>query len=212
MSYRDFRLHDVKHKLGVRIIEDESLYDNGPQLAPSALLAEWLEQFMPYAMAINTEKARSEMIIAPLLLEVQRMFGNRYGFFSGREFNVDPERGLVGICDYLLSLSPEHYDIEAPLIAVVEAKNLDMASGLPQCLAEMVAIQLFNERHQARLDTVHGVVSTGTNWRFLRLRGSTAWLDKREYHINELGKILGIFKLIFRQGQQSSGERPPPGE
>lgn len=209
MSYRDFTLQDVKHRLGVRLIEDEAIHDRGLDVAPGAPFAEWLHSALSYAVAINTEKARSEMIIAPLLLEVQRMFGNRYGFFSGREFNVDPARGLVGVCDFLLSLSPERYEIEAPLIAVVEAKNLDVARGLPQCLAEMVAIQMFNEQHKARIETVHGVVSTGTLWRFLRLTGATAWIDTVEYHINELPKILGVFKQIVRHAQQSSGEVLP---
>jgi hypothetical protein len=39
------------------------------------------------AIAINTEKARSELIIAPVLLEVRRQLGFQIGFFSGSGFN-----------------------------------------------------------------------------------------------------------------------------
>ena len=35
----------------------------------------------------------------------------------------------------------------APLFVVTEAKNENMPGGLPQCLAEMVAIEEFNRRN-----------------------------------------------------------------
>ena len=202
MSYRDFTVEDVKQKLGLRLVEDESIHERVEEVAPSTPLAESLRENVPLALGINTEKARSELIIAPVLLEVWRIFNKQIGFFSGKDLNVDPARGLVGVCDFLLSLSPERLVVTAPLLVVAEAKNLDMVAGIPQALAEMVAVQEFNRRKGMALPAVHGVVTTGSNWRFLRLAENTAWIDVQEYHIHDLGRILGVLCSVVRQARE----------
>lgn len=199
MSYREFTFQDLKQKLGLQLVEDESLYEAIEEVAPGAPLSEWLKENAPLALGINTEKGRSELIIAPILLEVRRLFNNQIGFFSGRELNVDQSRGLVGVCDFLLSLSPERYVVTAPLLVVAEAKNLDMSAGIPQCIAEMVAIREFNQQSGVQLPAVHGVVTTGSIWRFLRLEGAKAWIDRQEYYLHDLGRILGVLSHMVRQ-------------
>jgi hypothetical protein len=203
MSYREFTIQDVKQKLGLHLEEDESLYDTVEDVPASPALVAWLDENAPLALGINTEKARSELIIAPVLLEVRRLFGKQIGFFSGRELNVDQARGLVGVCDFLLSLSPERYVVTAPLFVATEAKNEDMPAGLPQCLAEMVAVQEFNRRNGLILPSVHGVVTTGSNWRFLRLIGAKAWIDRQEYYIHDLGRILGVLSRVVREAREA---------
>ena len=192
MSYKDFSIDDLKRDLGLHLEEDVSLYDQIAEVAPSPALAEQLHEHTALAVGIDTEKARSEMIIAPVLLEVWRRYKKRIGLFSGRELNVDPARGLVGVCDFLLSLSPERLTVTAPILILCEAKNLDVIAGIPQCMAEMVAAQAFNEKRGLSLPAIHGVVSTGTNWRFLRLDGKTAWIDTTEYYLRDVGRILGV--------------------
>jgi hypothetical protein len=44
--------------------------------------------------------------------------------------------------------------IEAPVITIVEAKNDNIQSGLGQCMAEMIAAQLFNERQENQVKTI----------------------------------------------------------
>lgn len=204
MSYREFTFDDVKQKLGLRIEEYESLHDDVEDVTPSPALTAWLDQYAPLAIGINTEKARSELIIAPMLLEVLRVFPRQIGFFSGKELNVDPARGLTGVCDYLLSLSPEMYVVTAPLFVVTEAKNEDVSGGIPQCLAEMVAAQEFNQKRGTPLPVVHGVVTTGNIWRFLRLRGADAWIDRREYYLRDLGRIIGVLCHIVREARAAT--------
>lgn len=192
MSYSDFSLEDIKERFKLHLNEQEDLFDSIPPVEISALLRDTLAESVPLALAISTEKARSELIIAPVLLEVRRQVDHPISLFSGVDFTVDAEQGLRGVCDYLLSRSPEQLTIEAPVVTVVEAKNENIKAGIGQCLAEMVAVQLFNRLKGQELPAVYGAVTTGNNWKFLRLVGNTANVDLAEYHIKEVGRIVGI--------------------
>lgn len=134
----------------------------------------------------------------PILVELKRQYNlqnkSQISIFSGRDFTVDVSKGLNGFCDFLISRSPEQIIIEAPVVALVEAKNDNIQSGLGQCMAEMIAAQVFNEIKGNQISTIYGVITTGTNWRFLRLNGKTIEIDLNEYFISQLGKILGILK------------------
>ena len=94
--------------------------------------------------------------------------------------------------------SSSRYFVEAPLVAVVEAKREDLTSGLGQCAAEMVAIQIFNEKDGRPTPVVYGAVTSGSNWRFLKLEGSTLFIDQPEYYLRDAAKILGILVGIAR--------------
>jgi ABC-type uncharacterized transport system substrate-binding protein len=112
--------------------------------------------------------------------------------FSGTDFNVDIEKGLLGYCDFLLSASKEQFFISAPVITIVEAKNENIIGGLGQCVAEMVAAQIFNERKEIDIPVIYGAVTSGTNWRFLTLSENNVCIDSVEYYINQVDKILAI--------------------
>jgi transketolase C-terminal domain/subunit len=77
---------------------------------------------------------------------------------------------------------------------LVEAKNENIKNGLGQCVAEMLAAQLFNQREQNPITTIYGVVTTGTNWKFLRLIDRQVEIDLKEYYLSEIEQILGILK------------------
>ena len=164
---------------------------------PSAEFAERVRAGVELALAINTEKARSEFIIAPVLMEMRRILPGAFGLFSGVEFNVDPARGLNGFCDFLLTRSPLQSVLTAPLVAVVEAKNDNLRSGLGQCVASAVAAREFNSRVPGAPGLVYGAVTTGAAWKFFRLTGPRLELDRREYFVAELGHILGVFADIL---------------
>jgi hypothetical protein len=197
VSYKDFTIKEVKRRFQLRIEENRDLFSGIPAVEIGPLLRETLAETVPLALAIATEKARSEMIIAPVLLEARRQADHRVGLFSGIDFTVDPQRGLNGVCDFLLSRSPEQLTIEAPVIAVVEAKNEDMRAGVGQCLAEMIAVRLFIEQNEQVEETIYGVVTTGNNWKFLRLRQDEAQVDRPEYYIKEVGRVVGILKAML---------------
>lgn len=198
MPYGEFSIEEVKSRFQLRIAESQEYFADIPAVVVSDFLTQMLAENIPLAVAISTEKARSELIIAPVLLEARRQVQRRVSLFSGVEFNVDQSRGLSGVCDYLFSLSPEQLTIEVPVVTVVEAKNDNLKDGLGQCMSEMVAAQLFNQQRGRELPCVYGVVTTGSLWKFMRLEGDVVSLDLREYPISELGRVVGIVVSMVR--------------
>jgi hypothetical protein len=198
VSYKDFTIGEIKRRFQLRVEEDRDLFSSIPAVEISHRLRETLDENIPLALAIGTEKVRSELIIAPVLLEARRQVGRPLGFFSGVEFTVDPQRGLTGTCDFLLSRSPELFEIEAPVITIVEAKKEDIVGGIGQCLAEMIGARVFNEKNEEAVEVIYGAVTTGSNWKFLRLAGLEARIDRPEYHINQVGHVVGILKAMLQ--------------
>ncbi len=204
MAYSSFSLKDVKQKLGLQVIENERFFANIPRREISPFLQTTLDRYVPLALAINTEKSRSEWIIAPVLAEFREQLHGAVSIFSGKKFDVDAALGLDGYCDYLISLNPEQYYIAAPVMTIVEAKNEDIVQGFGQCIATMLAAQLFNEREQAPFPLIFGAVTTGTNWKFLKLIGNTAYIDLDEYSLREIDLLMGIFVHITQVETQAS--------
>ena len=195
MAFRDFSFPQVQEQLGVRV-EDVDLFADTPPLAVREQFAAFLRDGTSLALANSTEKAKSEFIIAPVLLELRRSLGSKFALFSGVEWNVDVPLGLNGYCDFLLGRGPSQHILQAPYVAIVEAKNDLIRTGLGQCIAAMVAARISNERAGLPNAATHGVVSTGAAWKFLRLRGDVVAMDVPEYFIDNLPKIMGILRAI----------------
>jgi hypothetical protein len=196
MSYSDFTLLDLKRRFHLTIDESNDLFAEVAEVDLPPQLADTLARYLPLALNLNTEKARSEFLIAPLLAEFKLLHRDRVSLFSGIEFNVDEEAGLKGRCDYILARSPEQLALTAPICVLVEAKKEDIVAGIPQCLAEMIAAQKFNAREGSPAKTVYGTVTSGTAWRFLKLEGANAAVDIMEYPIQAPRKIFGILTAI----------------
>ncbi|MBM3457266.1 MAG: hypothetical protein FJX77_01850 [Armatimonadetes bacterium] len=201
MAYPDFTLAQLQERFGLVVQQQANLVRDLPPVPVSDCLRENLRRMGPVALDVNTEKARSEFLIAPVLAEVREQLQEQISVFSGVDFNVDPEQGLRGACDFLLGLSPQQLALEAPLVAVVEAKNENIPRGVFQCLAELVAIREFNAAAGRSLDPLLGVVTTGSNWRFLRLQGSVATVDRDEYYLGDVEHVVGIFVAELRSAQ-----------
>lgn len=196
MAYSDFTLREAIDRFGLTLTDVPDLFGDAPEVEPGSLLRAVLPEFIPLALAINTEKARSELVIAPLLAALRAQLGHRFSVFSGIDFTVDPSQGLAGYCDFILSRSPEQQFLRSPVAAIVEAKNENLKSGLGQCVAAMVGARLFNEREGQPPDAVYGAVTSGSLWRFLRLKGAEVALDQQEYHVRQLPKLVGILSQI----------------
>ncbi len=129
MAYNDFTLDEAETRFGLRTDLTADYFAPTAPVTLTSRLRDTLDEPAPLAIAISTKKARSEFIIAPILAQARRQFAGDVSLFSGVEFSPDPERGLRGTCDYLLSLSPEQLTIKAPVVVIVEAKNGNIKSG-----------------------------------------------------------------------------------
>jgi hypothetical protein len=197
MAVTDFTLETVEAELGVTA-RPGVIFPTLPEVSPPVWLTEGLARGME--LALVSEKARSEFIVAPLLLAVRELSGGRISILSGQRLDVDPERRLLGECDFILALSEPLPRLRAPLVTIVEAKKNDIEAGLGQCIAQMVAARIYNER-SGRSGAVYGCVTTGEDWQFLRLDGQVAVIDTTRRYINDVGSILAAFLAITGQAQ-----------
>lgn len=199
MAYSNFTLIEAQKTFQLEKVLSTGLFSQIEPVEPSAYLTTGLAKKAALAAAIGTEKARSELIVADILFELREHFEERVSLFSGIEFNVDARDGLVGVCDFLVSLSPDQFDLEAPVIVLVEAKNLDLKLGLGQCVAEMLAAQRFNAEQGNDIRAVYGATTTGIDWQFLKLEDKQLHLDMAIYTIERCDRILGILVNMVEQ-------------
>ncbi|BAZ14707.1 hypothetical protein NIES4071_65510 [Calothrix sp. NIES-4071] len=198
MAYSDFTLSKAQSSFNLTLDETGDLFNDVSPVSPSETLKLILSDYIPLATSIGTEKARSEFLIAPILADLKKLLSNKISLFSGNEFNVDATKGLQGFCDYILSGSREQLFISAPVMFIFEAKKEDINAGLGQCVAAMIAAQLFNQAKANEVKRIYGSVTTGTNWKFLFLEETTVYIDSVEYYINQVEKILGILLQAFQ--------------
>ena len=198
MAYSSFTLSEITKKFNITLTETNDLFASVAEAAIRPELQAQFNMMLPLALATSTEKARSEFIIAPVLVELWLQQNRQIGLLSGVEFNIDEAEGLVGVCNYIITLSPEQMFVKAPVMMLVEAKNEDLKRGYGQCIAEMIAAQTFNVREGSETPQIYGVVTIGELWRFLVLEGTTARIDSRSYHIDRLPKIMGILMHLTR--------------
>ena len=201
MPYSKFTLSRAVEDFELTIREEPNLFAAILPVIPTPLLREILVENVPWAVAVGSEKARSEGIINPVLLEVKRQLGGQVGVFSGEEFNVDIAADLNGFCDFLVSRSSEQLYIKAPVVMLVEAKKEDLKPALGQCLAEMVAAQRFNLSKRQVVETIYGVVTSGTVWRFLQLTGNMVSIDLTDYPLLPVDNVLGVLVWMLRSEQ-----------
>jgi hypothetical protein len=193
-SYSAFNYEDLK-VLGLKVIADPLFVDvTIPQIEPSDLLKKILERNA--RQNVRSEKAKSEFIISPILTELQEHNRDKFAFYSGYKFSVDLKLGLTGFCDFILSLEPKAVTIEAPVFLVVESKNDNLDSGIAQCIAEMYAAQIFNQKQGRLTPIIYGAVTLGLEWKFIQLIGNIATIDSNVFYLNQLPQILGTMQYI----------------
>lgn len=192
MAFNQFTLQRVQDELGVVVSTPPGLFAHIPPAPfdPAAWAA--IAGQRGLATTINTEKARSELLIAPVLVEAWRRAPDRVALFSGVAFPADPAAELTGVCDFILGRPPQLDYVTAPVLMIAEAKNESIMGGLGQCAAAMVGAQRFNARRNSDITTVYGAVTDGEAWRFLRLRAAALEIDVSEYLISEPDQILGV--------------------
>ncbi len=196
MAFADFSLEMVSSRFELTLPPRADLFAGTEPVEIPPVLRAVLDRWTPQALEVNTEKARSELIIAPILMEAMYLAGRDLGVYSGVSLDVDRERGLYGRCDYLLGRRSGPFLLGSPMLAVVEAKNEDIPGNLGQCVAEMIAVRIINERKGHPIPVVHGAVTTGVEWLFLRLAADAVTFDLRERFLDDVGRIVAYLAAI----------------
>ena len=63
----------------------------------------------------------------------------------------------------------------------------------------MIAVRIFNDREGNPVKSIYGAVTTGSNWKFLKYENDAVYIDRPEYYIADVNKIMGILVKMMRQ-------------
>jgi len=192
-SYSDFTLDHLQVMFGLKNGK-RALNLANQMITPSQWLNDALEKSQ--LVRLNSEKAKSEWVIAPILLELASYNINKFNIFSGNTFDVDPSQALKGRCDFILTKNLS-LTITTPIIAIFEAKDDSLERWLGQCGAEMYAARLFNQTSHESMEIIYGAVTNGNEWLFLRLEGDMLWVDTVQYSYRNLPELLGVLQTVI---------------
>ncbi len=198
MAYNNFTLESVKDRFDLQLMNNR-FCELFPVSEPQSEFLTVFDESFSLAEVAKSEKAKSELLVSPILVQARRLVDRQVQLFSGEEFNVDQEKGLNGFCDFLFSKSENQFTIDAPVLMLVEAKRGEIESGLGQCVAEMVAAQSYNQLKNRSIPVIYGCVTSGMLWQFLKLEDGNVTIDPTNYLVTPVQKILGILKWILSQ-------------
>jgi len=138
-------------------------------------------------VTINSETAKREFMIAPLLYAIIRKIDAKLNV----EYPIDVNEKLSGSLDYLLRAQQE--------IVVVEAKKGDLDKGFTQLAVELIALDQYESDGA---DILYGAITIGEVWRFGQLVRATRLITKDipTYRFPEdTEKIFSILKGILAE-------------
>jgi hypothetical protein len=193
-SYRYYKLADLKKICGIDKADAPKMLSPVQDIIISDFLQTTIDRNLQLPM--RNEKAKSELLVVPILTEVW-FLNKSFKPLSGFTFNIEPSKGLKGIADFLISSNPNAQDLESPIMCVFEAKNDAIEDWYGQCGAEMYAARIFNEREGNNIHTIHGAVTNGIAWQFLRLEGNILFIDSQRYSIANLPQLLGAIQKVY---------------
>ena len=135
--------------------------------------------------------------MVPILLASRELSPVPLAIHSGHRLDIAFALGLTGECEFILAAAPPVPPLRAP---IVEAKKNDIKGGLGRCVAQIVAVRLFNEAAGRGGRPVHGCVTTGEVWQFLRLYEKITLIDRRRYYLDDVAGVLSGFQAIIASG------------
>jgi hypothetical protein len=196
MAYSDFTLLKLKKQFGLEQ-KKIRLFPNVKDINPSQRLELDIEEGLQ--MPKNTEKARSENLVSPVLKEIFRHNKQKLTLFPGYGLNVNSEQGLNGNCDCIIAGRGDIVELTNPIICLVEAKNGVIEDGYGQCGAEMYAARLYNDDLGTPIPEMYGIVTNGEEWQFMMLKEQVIYFDAQTFPLNRLPRILGILQDIVNK-------------
>ncbi len=194
MPYSKFTLDLIEKRFGIQN-QVKILFENIQKVVPS----EWLKNSLEIAqeLPVKSEKAKSETIVFPILVEIRNTNNKFFTIHSGDNLSADTQQELEGECDFILAKDTGTFNINFPIFQLLEAKKNDTDVGVPQCAAQMIGARVFNENKGIILDKIYGCVTTGKEWLFMKLEEKTIFIDKKTYSLENIEELLGVFQEII---------------
>jgi len=193
-SYSNYSLDNIIDEFGIQN-KRKRLFDS----INTVEVSDWLTNFLKMSeeLPIKSEKARSELIVVPILIELRNINDKFFTIYSGDTLNVDESKGLRGECDFILAKDTGSFNINVPIIQIVEAKKNDIEIGVPQCAAQMIGASLYNKQKGVELQKIYGCVTTGDDWQFMKFEDNEILIDTRKYYLGNVSELLGVFQKII---------------
>ena len=198
MAYSNFTATDLRKKFGIKF-KAENLFPSIEPVLPSQWLLEALKKGNEAGFV--SEKARSERLVSPILLEISSTYNHSFSIYSGQNLDVDEELGLKGECDFIFSFSRIQDFVASPLFCITEAKKQDLEQGTVQAAAQLVGARKLNELEGNDLKTLYAASTTGVEWRFLKYENNEISIDEKRYLISDLPYLLGIINHIIKKAK-----------
>ena len=199
MAYSDFTLPKLTADFGVTFT-GAKLFTAPPEVPPSAWLLESLA--LAEEMGYSSEKSRSERLVNPVLAELTRRNPATFAVLSGAYLDIEPQRGLNGECDFILTFNLIQDVVSSPIFCIAEAKKQDIEQGSAQCAAQLLGAAALNERENNSSPILYGCATTGLDWRFIRLEGKRFEFDTRLYSIYKPAELLGVLQWVLDRAKK----------
>ena len=132
MAYSDFTLLELKEQFSLTDTVG-SLFGEVPALEPGDLLTTQL--YRALKLPLRNEKAKSELIISPVLPELIDRNNDFFTFYSGENLPADRSLGLTGDgwplpLDFVINRNTGSFALNMPVLAVIEAKRDNIQGAL----------------------------------------------------------------------------------
>lgn len=143
-------------------------------------LRQTLYKRLPH-VSLNSETARREVLVAPVLFELLEYFSVKIDF----EYPIYVNERLKGNIDYLVRSSIA--------FVVVEAKKADMEKGFTQLAVELIAMDQYLE---SSAETFYGAITVGDLWRFglLQRKEKTIYRDIGSFRVPD--DLEALFQVL----------------
>ncbi len=194
MAYSDFTLLELNEAFGLTDRVDP-LFDELPAIEPSATLSAYLGRAMK--LPLRNEKAKSELVVMPILLELIDRNNSLFTLYSGENLRADRSLGLAGECDFFITRNTGSFALNMPILAVIEAKRDNMEVGVDQCAAQLYGAFLVNQKLGHPIPIYYGCVTNAREWLFLKLENNRYTIDSHRYNLDRLPELLGVFQHIL---------------
>ena len=208
-EYRNYSSTELERIFKIKILTDGNLFvhftSGGRDYPELQARVDIMESRISISKDAGNEATRGSLLVSHTLWEAVSVY-NLGIFFEptveiSREETPNLPHQLNGKYDCAINLNT--IDFVSPVIAVVEVKPTQIASGLGQCLAEMYATL-----KQFQQNRVYGIITDGEVWKFLLLENSDLTIDKKTYHISYAAGIVDRVGYIAEQFKEPDRTAP----